>query len=61
MPPASVTLAYASLGASTGSLYVTVTSLSPVRLADSMRGAIPSDTPSDRTGASRLPDRSATG
>ena len=61
VPPASVTLAYASLGASTGSLYVTVTSLSSVRLAESMRGAIPSDTPSDRTGASALPDASATG
>ena len=60
-PAASETLAYASLGAFTGSLYVTITVLSPVRLAFSMRGAIPSDTPSDRTGGSALPDASATG
>ena len=61
-PPASETPAYAPSGALTGSLYATVTSLSPVRLADRMYGRIPSATASDATPSSSFSlDRSVTG
>ena len=60
-PSARCTAPYAAAGASTGSPYVTTIVESPVRLADSIRGAIPSATALDRTDASRLPDASTTG